>query len=540
MPGNPILEPAMHGIPVSSGRTVSGLTWVMALLSLALAIPGAHGAEAQGGRRLRPNIVFIFSDDHAYQAVSAYGDSRRLLDTPHIDRLAREGMKFDRCLVPNSICGPSRATVLTGKYSHANGFYNNTNSRFDGSQMTFPKVLRAAGYQTAIFGKWHLVSEPTGFDEWHILPGQGVYYNPPMLTPGGKVAHQGYVTDIITELSLDWLKKRDRSKPFLLMCQHKAPHRDWQPALRHLGHDHDRRYPEPPTLFDNYAGRGKAEHEQDMTIARTMGKEDLKLVTPPELTAAQRIAWNVYYEPRNAAYRQAGLTDSELVRWKYNRYLHDYLGCIKAVDESVGRLLSFLDDEGLAQNTLVVYTADQGFYLGEHGWFDKRWIFEESLRTPLLVRWPGVVKPGGTSNQIVSNLDFAETFLEAAALPVPAEMQGRSLLPLLAGQEPADWRTSLYYHYYEYPGPHNVHRHYGVVTDRYKLVHFYEPEMDYRELFDLETDPRELRSVYGMPDQAKVQEALSRELERLRKELNVPSPDPPESMIPLRGQRAGG
>jgi arylsulfatase A-like enzyme len=510
------------------------------LRAIPLTVLCAPAAEVRGGRRPRPNIVFIFSDDHAYQAISAYRDSRRLIDTPKIDRLAREGMRFDRCLVPNSICGPSRARVLTGKYSHLNGFYNNTNSRFDGSQTTFPKLLRASGYQTAIFGKWHLVSEPTGFDEWHILPGQGVYYNPPMLTPRGKVSHQGYVTDIITELSLDWLKKRDRSKPFLLMCQHKAPHRDWQPALRHLGHDHDRAYPEPPTLFDDYAGRGKAEHQQDMTIARTMGEKDLKLVAPPELTAAQRSAWNAYYEPRNAAFRQAGLTGTDLVRWKYNRYLHDYLGCVKAVDESVGRLLSFLDDEGLAQNTLVVYAADQGFYLGEHGWFDKRWIFEESLRTPLLVRWPTVVKPGGTSSRIVSNLDFAETFLEAAGLSVPAEMQGRSLLPLLAGKEPADWRTSLYYHYYEYPGPHNVHRHYGVVTDRYKLIHFYEPEMNYLELFDLDTDRRELRSVYGQPGHAKVQEELSRELQRLREELNVPSPDPPESNIPRPSQRAGG
>jgi arylsulfatase A-like enzyme len=540
MPSNAIKELPVRGISVFPGRVVGGLTWVAVLMSFALTIPGAVAAEAQGGQRTRPNIVFIFADDHAYQAISAYGDSRRLIETPSIDRLAREGMRFDRCLVPNSICGPSRATVLTGKYSHSNGFYNNTNSRFDGSQTTFPKLLHAAGYQTAIFGKWHLVSEPTGFDVWHILPGQGVYYNPPMLTPGGKVAHQGYVTDIITELSLDWLKKRDRSRPFLLMCQHKAPHRDWQPALRHLGHDHDRSYPEPPTLFDDYAGRGKAEHQQDMMIARTMGDNDLKLVAPRELSTAQRSAWNAHYEPRNAAFRQAGLAGNDLVRWKYNRYLHDYLGCIKAVDESVGRLLSFLDDEGLAQDTLVVYTADQGFYLGEHGWFDKRWIFEESLRAPLLVRWPGVVKPAGTSSRIVSNLDFAETFLEAAGLPVPAEMQGRSLLPQLAGKEPADWRTSLYYHYYEYLGPHNVHRHFGVVTDRYKLVHFYEPEMDYRELFDLETDPRELRSVYGQPGRAKVQEELSRELSRLRKVLNVPFPDPPESMIPLRGQRAGG
>jgi arylsulfatase A-like enzyme len=531
----------MNEATSSWGRIGRVLRWATVVASLtfgpepAWARRTVHGAEGR-----RPNIVFIFSDDHAYQAISAYGDARRLVETRNIDRLAREGMRFDRCLVPNSICGPSRATVLTGKYSHANGFYNNTNSRFDGSQPTFPKLLRAAGYQTAIYGKWHLVTDPTGFDTWHILPGQGVYYNSPMIADGRKVPHEGYVTDIITDLSLDWLKRRDRSRPFLLMCHHKAPHREWEPALRHLGHDRDRRYPEPPTLFDDYSGRGKAEHEQDMTIARTMVDKDLKLVAPAELTAAQRKAWDAYYEPRNAAFRGAKLEGKDLVRWKYNRYLHDYLGCVRAVDESVGRLLSFLDEERLTDNTLVVYAADQGFYLGEHGWFDKRWIFEESLRTPLLIRWPGVVQPGSSTDRIVSNLDFAETFLDAAGLPIPAEMQGRSLLPLLQGRTPADWRTSLYYHYYEYPGPHNVRRHYGVVTDRYKLVRFYEPEMDYWELFDRSSDPRELRSLYGRADHAGIQEELGRELDRLRKDLDVPSPDPPASRIAKQGKGPGG
>jgi arylsulfatase A-like enzyme len=502
---------------------------------LALCLPGTIPVVA--AETGRPNILFIFSDDHAYQAISAYGDPRRLVATPNIDRLAAEGMRFDRCLVTNSICGPSRATVLTGKYSHANGFYNNTNSRFDGSQVTFPKLLRKAGYQTALFGKWHLVNEPTGFDEWQILPGQGVYYNPQMLAPGRKLQHQGYVTDIITELSLDWLKRRDRTKPFLLMCQHKAPHREWEPALRHLGHDHDRTYPEPPTLFDDYAGRGAAEHQQDMTIAATLNSKDLKLIPPSELDREQRQAWDAYYGPRNAAFRKANLEGAALVCWKYNRYLHDYLGCIKAVDESVGRVLSFLDEQGLAENTIVVYASDQGFYLGEHGWFDKRWIFEESLRTPLLVRWPGVVKPGSRFDRIVSNLDFAETFLDAAGAVIPSEMQGRSLLPIFKGQVPADWRTSFYYHYYEYPGPHNVRRHYGVVTDRYKLVHFYEPDGNAWELFDREGDPLELHSVFGQVDRATVQRELREELERLRRVLQVPPIDPPESAIP--GPRPG-
>jgi arylsulfatase A-like enzyme len=492
-------------------------------------IPCAADARTQAGRGKPPNIVFIFSDDHAYQAISAYNDPRRLIDTPHIDRLAREGMRFDRCIVPNSICGPSRASVLTGKYSHLNGFYNNSNSRFDGSQMTFPKLLRSAGYQTAVFGKWHLVTDPTGFDEWHILPGQGVYYNPPMIHNGQRVQHQGYTTDIITDLSLDWLKNRDKSRPFLLMCQHKAPHREWLPAIRHLDHDHDRRYPEPLTLFDDYSERGKAEHDQDMTIAKTMTAIDLKLAPPKGLTPEDRRAWDAYYEPRNATFSAAGLQGKDLVSWKYQRYLHDYLGCVKAVDESVGRLLKFLDDEGSSGETIVVYSADQGFYLGEHGWFDKRWIFEESLRAPLLVRWPAVVKPGSMTSSLVSNIDFAETFLDVAGLPIPREMQGRSLVPVLEGLTPRDWRSSFYYQYFEYPVPHHVRPHYGVVTDRYKLVHFSGPDLQEWELFDLEKDPHELRSVYRDAAYTTVVVDLKRELDRLRTELKVPATVPKEA-----------
>ncbi|MFO0887858.1 MAG: sulfatase [Isosphaeraceae bacterium] len=513
----------------STKRPVTMAALATAVAAVVLGLPA--GPASAAAENARPNIVFIFTDDHAYQAIGAYGDPRRLVETPSIDRIASEGMRFDRCLVTNSICGPSRATILTGKYSHANGFYNNTNSRFDGNQVTFPKLLRQAGYQTALFGKWHLVSEPTGFDEWQILPGQGVYYNPPMLAPGRKVQHQGYVTDVITDLSLDWLKRRDRSRPFLLMCQHKAPHREWEPALRHLGHDKDRAYPEPPTLFDDYAGRGPAEHRQDMTIAGTMTPRDLKLVPPPDLNPEQRRAWDAYYEPRNAAFFNARPEGAALVRWKYNRYLHDYLGCIRGVDESVGRVLAYLDEQGLAGNTIVVYASDQGFYLGEHGWFDKRWIFEESLRTPLVVRWPGVVKPGSSTRRMVSNLDLAETFLEAAGVAIPSEMQGRSLVPLLRGEDPADWRTSFYYHYYEFPGPHSVARHYGVVTDRHKLVHFYEPDVNSWELFDLSTDPRELTSIFDRPEAADVRRRLEAELARLRETLRVPAADPPESAI---------
>jgi len=488
-----------------------------------------------------PNIVFIFSDDHAFQAISAYGESRKLLETPHLDRIAKQGMRFDRCLVPNSICGPSRATVLTGTYNHINGYYNNSgNVSFDGTQTTFPKLLQKAGYQTAIVGKWHLGSDPTGFDFWQILPGQGVYYNPPMLKMGERVTVPGYVTDIIGDVSLEWLQKRDKSKPFLLMCQHKAPHREWAPPLRHLGFDKDRVYPEPATLFDDYAGRGAAERDQDMTIAKTFTERDAKLVSPPGLTPEQQKAWDAYYAPRNAKYRAANPTGKDLVRWRYQRYMHDYLATVKAVDDNVGRVLDYLDKEGLADNTIVVYASDQGFYLGEHGWFDKRWIFEESVRTPLLVRWPGVTKAGTVSKDLVSTVDFAETFLEAAGLPIPAEMQGRSLRGILGGQRPADWRTAFYYQYFEYPAPHRVRPHYGVVTERYKLVRFFGPGGDpYTELFDLQKDPQELRSVFGEPAYAATTAALEKDLARLRKELKVPEVVP-ASWYGRGGEGGGG
>jgi arylsulfatase A-like enzyme len=481
----------------------------------------------------RPNIIFIFADDHTTQALSAYKHPLKLIQTPNMDRLAREGMRFDRCLVPNPICGPSRAVILTGKYSHLNGFFRNGN-RFNGAQQTFPKLLQAAGYQTAVVGKWHLESDPTGFDHWHILPGQGVYYNPPMIRDGQKVQHTGYTTDLIADFSIEWLKKRDKSRPFMLMSQHKAPHREWSPALRHLGWNRDKKFPEPRTLFDDYSGRGRAEHEQDMTLEKTFTPLDAKLQAPPNLNPEQRKVWDAYYEPRNDQYRKAKLEGSALVRWRYQRYMHDYLGAVLAVDEGIGRLLKFLDDEGLADNTLVIYASDQGFFLGEHGWFDKRWIYEESVRTPLVARWPGVTRPGSHSTAIVSVLDLPETFLEAAGVSVPADMQGRSLLPLLRGSTPAGWRTSFYHHYYEFPGPHSVRKHYGVVTDRHKLFHFYEPEMNYWTLIDRRNDPHELKNVYDNPAYAETRRTLHAELERLRRELKVPAQDPPESMAPPR------
>ena len=493
--------------------TRSFIVWGILLASIGM--PGSVSLAADP----RPNILFIFADDLTCQAVSTYGEKRRLLETPNLDRIAREGMRFDRCLVTNSICGPSRASILTGKYSHLNGFYNNSNCRFDGNQPTFPKLLQAAGYSTAMIGKWHLVSDPTGFDHWHILPGQGLYYNPPMIKNGEPVQHTGYVTDIITDLSIEWLKNRDKSKPFLLMSQHKAPHREWAPALRHLGWDQDRKHAEPETLFDDFAGRSAAIRDHDMGLDGTFTELDAKLRPSPNMNEEQLRAWNAYYEPRNEAFRKANLTGKDLVRWRYQRYMHDYLACVKAVDESVGRLLEYLEQEGLAENTIVVCSSDQGFFLGEHGWFDKRWIFEESLRVPLLVRWPGATQPGSINRDIVSLIDFAETFLDAAQVEIPGGMQGRSLAPLCRGETPIDWRKSLYYHYYEFPVPHRVRPHYGISTDRFKLVHYYKPDVDDWELLDREKDPLETTNYYSDPAYAATVKEMHAELEKLRHEV---------------------
>jgi len=494
----------------------------LALLS-GVFLPIVCMAGEAGKPAATPNIIFIFSDDHAPAAISAYGDGRNLLQTPNLDRLAKEGIRFDRCLVPNPICGPSRATVLTGKYSHLNGFYSNEIVPFNGTQQTFPKLLQKNGYKTALIGKWHLGSDPTGFDHWEILPNQGQYYNPPMIRNGEKVKHEGYVTDIITDLSLEWLRQRDKSKPFLLMIQHKAPHMNFEPALKNLDFDKGRKYPEPATLFDDYGGgRGLAWRDNNMKIGEILNDDHLKLKPRPDLTQEQRKLWDAYYGPRNEAFHGANLTGQDLVRWKYQRYMHDYLGAVLSVDESVGKVLKYLDDSGLAENTIVIYSSDQGFFLGEHGWFDKRWILEESMRTPLLARWPAVIKPGATSGRIVSVVDFAQTFLDAVGVPQPADMQGRSLLPLLRGEAPSDWRESFYFHYYEYPRWHRVRPHYGVVTDRYKLVHYYMPDVDDWELYDLKENPDETQNFINDPKYSDTIGKLKTELARLRAELKVP------------------
>ena len=484
-----------------------------------------------------PNILFIFSDDHAIQAISAYSSLMGLPainQTPNIDRIAQEGMLMRHALVTNSICAPSRAVILTGKHSHLNGILDNR-LRFDSTQVTFPKLFQAGGYETAMIGKWHLKTQPTGFNYWKVLPGQGHYYNPDFRTPEGRERIEGYVTDIVTDLSLDWLKNgRDPNKPFLLMSQHKAPHREWSPGPNHLTMYDEVEIPEPPTLFDDYSDRASPATDQDMSISKTMRLvHDNKLIELVDtnstarqqraalgryrrMTDAQRTAWDAAYGPKNQAFLEANLSGVELTRWKYQRYMKDYLRCIASVDDNIGRILEYLDETGLAENTVIIYSSDQGFYLGEHGWFDKRWMYEESLHMPFVARWPGVIPAGSVNTDLIQNLDFAETLLDIAGIPIPAEMQGKSFLSQLKGETDADFRDAIYYHYHEFPGAHSVAKHYGVRTDRYKLISYYETEE--WELFDLAEDPQEMKSVYGTPEYAQIQAQLTTRLEELRKE----------------------
>ncbi len=492
--------------------------FVLILLPVVLA-----SCTTRGEQETQPNILFIFLDDHSAKAISAYGSE--INTTPNIDRLAQEGLRFDRCYVTNSICAPSRATVLTGKYNHLNGQLIN-GPEFDGSQQTFPKLLQAAGYQTAIVGKWHLKSAPTGFDHYEILIGQGPYYNPPIRTATDTTVIEGYTTDVITDLTLDWLQNdRDEERPFMLMYQHKAPHRRWDPGPDHLTMYDDVEIPEPETLWDDYSNRASPAANQTMRIADDLGAMDLKIEPPPRLTPEQLEAWNAAYGPKNDEIRENPRTGEDLVRWKYQRYIKDYLRTVASVDDNLGRVLDYLDESGLSDNTVVIYNSDQGWYLGEHGWYDKRWMYEESLRTPLLVRWPGVVTPGSTNSDMVSNVDFAATFLELAGAEIPQDLQGRSLKPFLTGETPDDWRSSFYYQYYEYPGAHCVQRHYGVRTDRFKLIYYY--MIDEWELFDTDADPNELNNVYDDPAYSDTVAELKAELERLRASLQVPEDDRP-------------
>ncbi len=491
----------------------------------------AHAEEAA-----RPNFIFIMSDDHAYQAISAYGSG--LNQTPHIDRIASEGVRFDRCYVTNSICAPSRAAILSGKHSVANGVLDNFTD-FDGGQWTFPKALQQAGYQTAIVGKWHLKTDPTGFDHWDVLPGQGKYYRPDFRTPGGKRAVEGYVTEVTTDLAIDWLDGKgdtghNATKPFMLMLHHKAPHRPWDPAPERLREFEDADLPEPPTLLDDYASRSGATRAAEMRIGDHMRVDRDVKAWPADsnhrrwlykhMSAEAREAWEAIIDPRHDEYHEGGLTGAERTRWVWRHYLEDYLACVASVDESVGRVLDWLDAANLAENTVVVYTSDQGFYLGEHGWFDKRLMYEESLRTPMVLRWPGGIKhPGRVVERIVSNLDIAPTFCELAGAEPDQAVAGLSFAPLLADEEPASWRETFYYHYHEGPDrDHAVARHDGVTDGRYKLIHFYEE--DEWELYDLAEDPHEVHNVVEEDAYRSVRERLDRRLQQHRSEYGFELP----------------
>jgi arylsulfatase A-like enzyme len=485
-----------------------------------------------------PNIVFIFSDDHAPHAIGAYGGILQDLNpTPNIDALARRGMLFQNSFCTNSICGPSRAVILTGLHSHKNGFMSNGND-FDGSQTTFPKLLQKGGYETAIIGKWHLKSEPQGFDYWDVLPGQGAYYNPDFRSENGKERVEGHCTDVVTDKAVKWLESsRDKSKPFMLMCQHKAPHRTWMPAIRHLDLYADKDLPEPKTLFDTWDDNASGGRFQAMEIDRHMFMHyDLHLPLPDgfnpkdakepldrfafrireRFTEDQRQQWDGKWKARNEAFASADLQGKDLVRWKYQRYVKNYLRCIKGVDESVGRIVKFLADNDLSENTIVIYSSDQGFYLGDHGWYDKRWMYDESMKMPLIVSWPGVTKSGSVNTDLVQNLDYAQTFLELAGVDAPLSMQGRSLTPLLKGKTPDDWRKSVYYHYFEYPGGHRVPKHCGVRTANLKLIHFY--RLGEWEFYNLDSDPDEQTNLYGKPEYANQIAALKMELQRLQEQ----------------------
>jgi arylsulfatase A-like enzyme len=473
------------------------IAFYLTLFSIVALAASPHSAAQNQPSTKGPNIVFIMSDDHAAHAISAYGS--RLIKTPNINRLAKEGMKFENSFVTNSICTPSRAAILTGKYSHLNGVpvFNH----IDSSQPMLQKYLQQAGYHTGVVGKWHLGGndpkrpddgKPVGFDYWNILPGQGAYFDPVMIEMGERKKLTGYTTDVITDVAIDFLKNRPREKPFFLMYHHKAPHRNWQPAEKYRKQFENFVAPEPATFNDDYKGKSDAARQATMRIDRDLNDNDLKM-KPPE-----------------------GLSGHDLKKWKYQRYMRDYLACVQAVDDNVGRFLDWLDKNGLAENTIVIYTSDQGFFLGEHNFFDKRFMYEESLRMPFLIRWPGKIKPGSVSKGMILNVDFAPTLLDAAGVKTPADMQGRSFLSLLEGKTPGDWRAAMYYRYY-HPGHHNVAAHYGVRTDRYKLIYF--NKLDQWELYDLRKDPREMRNVYGAPAYAKIVEDLKKELYRLKKEL---------------------
>lgn len=537
----------------------------------AVAAAGCGRPEPEPDRRM--NILYIMTDDHTAQMMSCY--DRRYASTPNLDRIAAEGVRFTNSFVANSLSGPSRACMLTGKHSHANGYTDNTLCpAFDASQQTFPKLLQEAGYETAVIGKWHLGSLPTGFDHWEIVPGQGDYYNPDFIRQtGDTVRVHGYLTNLITDRSIEWLEQgRDPEKPFCLLVHHKAQHRNWMADTCNLALYEDRTFPLPETFFDDYAGRPAAA-AQEMSIASDVDMDpvyDLKMLKEghpgrlkgayewilSRMDSAQRTAWDRFYDPIIEDFYARNPQGRERAEWKFNRYMRDYLKTLKSLDDNVGRLLRYLDESGLAENTLVVYTSDQGFYMGEHGWFDKRFMYEESFRTPLLIRYPKKIAAGSECKALVQNIDFAPTLLDVAGVKVPETMEGHSLQPLFRGEKPADWRKSIYYHYYDYPTFHLVRRHDGIRTDRYKLIHFYgkggengatpnmlkpgtrenrtfnmlknanyfptaSEDLNYNELYDLQTDPQELNNLYGTPGYEVIIADLQKLLDNYRKTLKV-------------------
>lgn len=509
---------------------------ILMMCGLAPLATGCLSTAPKESKTERPNIIYIMTDDHSYQTLSAYDST--FIRTPGLDRIANEGVTFTNSFVGNSICGPSRAIMLTGKHSHVNGFRDNSDT-FDGTQQTFPKLLQQVGYQTALIGKWHLQSQPTGFDYWNILPEQGNYYNPDFISSTGEKRYNGYVTDLITDFSTDWLDHRDKSKPFCLVVHHKAVHRVWMPPTKYLNEFKDRKFQVPTNFYDDYQGRTAAS-KQKMSIVKDMDLVyDLKMLDKEgdiktdyrdayqngeygRMTDEQRSAWDAVYDPIIAEFKANNLTGRELAEWKYNRYMQDYLACVKSLDDNVARLLKYLDDNGLAENTLVVYTSDQGFYMGEHGWFDKRFMYEESFRTPLLMRFPKKYSNAhGKIKELVQNIDYAPTFLDIAGAAIPDDIQGVSLLPLVSDSQPQEWRKALYYHYYEYPGEHAVKRHYGIRTDRYKLIHFYN-DIDSWELYDLQTDPHEMNNLYGQSEFKELADSLKVKLRELQEQYHDP------------------
>ncbi|SDR73909.1 sulfatase family protein [Christiangramia echinicola] len=489
------------------------------------------------GDQKRPNIVFIMTDDHAAQAISAYGHPvSQLAPTPNIDRIANNGARFLNNFCTNSICGPSRAVILTGKFSHINGFRMNGET-FDGSQPTLPKFLKEAGYQTAIVGKWHLHGRPQGFDYWNILNDQGNYYNPQFINEKDTTIVNGYATDIITDMGIEWIdSKRKKDEPFFLMVHHKAPHRNWMPPLRHINTYDSINFPLPDSYFSKHKGQVASQQQlqtiyedmydgHDLKLSVAKGSDSLR-INPwtsdfDRMTDEQRQAWNNGYRPKNDAFHDANLKGRELAKWKGQRYLRDYMGTVKAVDEGVGKILDYLEKKGLTENTIIVYTTDQGFYLGEKGFFDKRFMYEESLAMPLLIQYPNAIQKGITIDALTQNLDFAPTFLDFAGARIPEAMQGKSLKPLLTSNPSSEkFRNAVYYHYYDFPAFHMVKRHYGIRTDRYKLIHFYD-DIDEWELYDLKEDPKEENNLYNDPEYASIQKELHAELNKLQEKYEV-------------------